>query len=256
MVKNMESLSNTYAILDFLKNKKFDELFEYINKNNIDPRVDDDIIPDYAAIWVDDEDLLPLFKRFKAIGGNPAGHRSIINNTSRYGKVKSLEYLIEEGALKRDDTEVVYAINNAMMDGRLNSIKVLIKYIDVTKYKLLDESNPSIINRVIDYPNIEILDYLFKKNIIQPYLFSKEFVARLENLKGSNDEEKKQIHDYKNYIITKVLINVENKDFNKYLLEQEEYKPGDIFTIFKTIEYNVLNKELGVNKVKTKNIKL
>src|SRR5579875_1971543 len=114
MIK-IDSVSDTLIILGLLKEKKFDEVFEYIKKNNIDPQMDENIISDYAAIWVDDENLVRFFKQIKKIGGEPTGHKSILNNTSRYGKLNSLKYLINEGALERNDYEVVYAINNAVM---------------------------------------------------------------------------------------------------------------------------------------------
>jgi hypothetical protein len=251
----IDSVSHTLIILGLLKEKKFDEVFDYIKKNNIDPQMDDNIISDYAAIWVDDENLVKFFKRIKKIGGEPTGHRSIVNNTSRYGKIKSLKYLIAEGALKRDDSEVVYAINTAVMDNQLESIKLLRKHIDVTKYPLLAESNPSIINRIVDYPSKKIFNYLFNEKIIQPYIFTTEFVQHLENLKAQKDEEKKIYHDYKNYIIKKVLKHVGLENKNKYI-SQEEYKPGDIYSIFKTIEYDSLNKELTTNAKKSKIVKL
>jgi hypothetical protein len=71
-------------------------------------------------------------------------------------------------------------------------------------------------------------------------------VSRLENMKAEN-------HDYRNYFIKKVLNHFGLKNYKKYI-SQEDYKNGDITAIFKTIEYDSLNKELKINNSLSKKI--
>ena len=234
-----KEVSYILQIIELFKKNQFDEVFKIIKDNDIDPQYSENIISDYAALWVDDEYIVGVFKKLKKIGGEPTGHKTIINNLVRLGKLKGANYLINEGVLEKNKDDIVYIINNAVMSSDLSSVKLLRKHLDITQYKLLDESNPSIVNRSFGTPNKKLCDYLFKENIIQPYIFSNELVRELES---SSLEQ-----DYKNYFIKKVVNYVGLKNHKKYISE-EKYKPGDIATILKVIQYDSLNKELKVNK--------
>jgi hypothetical protein len=232
-------------IIELFKKNEFDEVFKIIKDNDIEPQYSENIISDYAALWVEDKHLVGVFKRLKEIGGEPTGHRTILSNTASNGKLAGLEYLINEGALEKNKKELVYVINGAVMDHELNSLKLLAKHIDLMQYKLLDEINPSIVNRIIDYPDKKILDYLFKENMMQPYLFSYEVLKALENTHADND--------YKNYFIKKVATSLGLKNHKKYI-SQEEYKPGDTAAILKTIQYDALAKDLKINDTVSKKV--
>lgn len=233
------AFSYILQIIELFKKNEFDEVFRIIKDNNIDPQYSDNIIADYAALWVEDKHIVRVFKKIKEIGGEPTGHKTIINNLVRLGKLKGANYLINEGVLEENKDDIVYIINNAAMSSDLSSVKLLRKHLDITQYKLLNESNPSIVNRSFEKTNKKLCDYLFKENIIQPYIFSNEVISQLER----NSLEQ----NYKNYFIKKVVNYVGLKDHKKYISE-EKYKPGDIAAIFKVIQYDSLNKELKMNE--------
>lgn len=234
-------------IIELFKKNEFDEAFKIIKDNDIDPQYSDNIIADYAALWVDDEHIVSVFKKLKQIGGDPTGHKTIINNVTRLGKLKGFNYLLKEGVLTKNDDEIVYIINHAVMGSQLGLIKLLRTHIDITKYKLLEECNPSSVNRIFEYPNNKILDYFFKEKIIQPYIFSNEVINALE--RSSIDQE------FKNYFIKKVANSVGLKNVKKYISE-ETYKPGDIQVILKTIEHDSLEQELKINQNSKKALKI
>lgn len=235
-------------IIELFKKNEFDEVFKIIKDNDIDPQYSENIISDYAALWVEDKHIVDVFKRIKRIGGEPTGHRTILNNIANNGKLVGLKYLINEGVLEKNEKDIVYVINNAVMGNQLGAIKILAKHIDLLQYKLLDEVNPSIINRIIDYPDKKIIDYLFKENMMQPYVFSYEVLKGLENTHANQES--------KNYFIKKVANSLGLKNHNKYI-SQEQYKPGDTSAILKTIQHDSLAKDLKINNpISKKTVKL
>jgi hypothetical protein len=244
-----ETDKHIFTIIELFKKSKHDEVIDIIKHNNIDPQHSYNIISDYAALWLEEPHLIPFLKKIKKIGGNPLGHRTIIKNVATQGKIDTLKYLIDEGAFHANEIkdELVFILNGIVMDGHLESLKLFAEHIDIMQYKMTDESNPSIINRAFNSPHKNILDYLFDNNLVQPYLFSNEVINAVETLKMDINEPK--------MIINKIL-DYFDLDKSKYDLSTEKYEPGDITTIFKMMQVDILDKELKVNKKHQKTRKI
>lgn len=248
-ISENEAQKYILPIIDLFKQSKYDEVINLIQKENIDPKHSDHIICDYAALWLDEPHLVPFFKKIKAIGGNPIGHNSMLKNIAQLGKADSLKYLIQEGVLDIFKDEAVYAVNTAIMGGQVKTFKILAQELDITNFVLHGEKNPSFVNRLIPYPNKDIMNYVFKNNLIQPFIFTKETIDLLERASNKrdglspDDNEKNEILEGINFFITKVAANFGLKNKKDYV-SQDGYEPGDITAIFGKIQYDALSKQL------------
>lgn len=258
-ISEKEADEHIFTIINLFKKSKYDDAINIIKEKNIDPQHSSNIISDYAALWLEEPHLIPFFKKIKKIGGNPIGHDSISKNLAQLGKSDTLKYLIEEGVLEKPEIKkyIVYIINTALMGGQLETFKVLNENLEIKKYKLSDEKNPSFVNVAVAYPNKEIFRYLFKNNLIQPYFFEKETIGKLEysanSLKSTNENKEKKLEAI-NFFIKKVANHFELKGKNDYI-SKDGYEPGDIATIFKKIEYDALNKSLSTKKITVTKVK-
>lgn len=224
-------------IVALFKKDQYEEVISIILENNIDPQYSNNIICDYAALWLREPLLIPFYEKMKDIGGNPVGHDSMMKNCIKYGKEETVKYLIDNGILDSCHNELVYFINIAIMDKQQNILEILDKYIEIDKYCLFGENNPSCVNVALYYQNKEAVDYLFDKNIMQKYIFTEEAISKLEKAEDS----------FKRFYIKKVLDNFGLPEKEDYL-NHKGYERGDMAAVFKVIEYDLLDRDLNLKK--------
>lgn len=236
-LSDKETVPHILNILDLFKQDKDDEVIEIILKNNIDPAYSDNIISDYAALWLREPLLVPFFEKIKKIGGEPSTHDSIMKNCLQNNKNESVKYLIEQNVLNNCSNGIVYFINVAIMGENLIGVKELGNHVDLEKYFLSNEENPSCVNVAIFYGKKDIVEYLFEKEIMQKYLFKEETAIKL----SQSDNE------FNKYFFDKICKHFEIPNDNYFFEKETENTYEKITLILKEIEYSILNKELNMS---------
>lgn len=240
-----ETFKYILPMLDVFKRGEYIDVLNTIKQNNINPNYSSNEISDYAALWLKEPEIVQFFKEIKKIGGNPIGHKSILQNCLSNSKNKAAEYLIKEGVLISCEDSIVYFINEVVAKNNIEGFNLLSKHVDVSKIKLNwggFEENPSCLNRAIEHQNKDILKILFKSGIVQENIFNKETSNKLE--------ESKITQDFKYWFIDNVSKNLKLKNKKKYLSNQ--YESGDITVILKVMQYDILNNELTTKHIAKK----
>lgn len=223
----------------------------YIKKNNIDPNYSEQIISDYAALWLKEPEIIKFYKNIIKLGGDPANHHTIFQNVLKGGKFKTAEFLIENKSLEKNHENIIYIINNAIMDNSLEGLKLLKKHIDIFSYKFNHfepQNNPTILNLSIYYNKEKFLPFIFENIKDKNIYFSDETKKYLENKDVTNEFKK---------AFFKELINFLDLDDKKYLENKDVFENGDATILLKVLEIDIIRKELlsnnSQNKIVSKN---
>ncbi len=240
-----ETVPYIFELLKLFKADQHIEAIDLIKSKNIDPKYSENIISDYAALWLKEPYIIDFFKNIEKLGGEPFAHNSILKNCIKQEKNNTVKYLIEKGVLDHCKDEIIYFINVAVM-GNVNKelIETLSKHIDFSSHKMPNEENPSFLNIAIKYSNKTIIDNLIETKEIENYLFKKETIQILET---SEDKE------FQDFFISKVaqMYSLKSDDYLN-----EKYENGDIECIFKKMQYDILNKNLSTNPDKKNKAKI
>lgn len=232
-LNDIETTELVFNIINLFKKDDYESVLKIVKDNNIDPQYSSDCISDYAALWLKEPYILDFFVKFKSIGANPIGHPSILKNCITGEKINTVKYLIDEGILEKFPDDIIYFINIAVLEQQFSIFDYLCEKIDVKKYIMMGESNPSCINRVLDESLEDMYLLLIKKNIVQPFLFTKETIDYLNSMRTTLS--------FKNIVVSNLLqyLNIPMKD--EYLVKNNN---EDINTIFNQIRYDTLDNSL------------
>jgi hypothetical protein len=248
-LSDKETFQYILPMLDVFKRGEYTEVLNTIKNKNINPNYSSNEISDFAALWLKEPEIIYFFKEIKKIGGNPIEHKSIFQNCLSNQKNKAAEYLIGEGVLLSCEDSIVYFINEVIAKNNLDGLDLLSKHIDISKVKLnwnSFEENPSCLNRAIENQNKEVINKLFKMNIVQQNIFNKESAEKLD--------QGKITQDFKYWFINNICKNLKLKNKKKYL--SSNYEDGDITVTLKVMQYDILSNELKTKQISKKTNKI
>lgn len=238
-ISEKETQKFIWPILDLFKTSHYQEVLDLIVHEKINPQYSENIISDYAAIWLKEPEIVEFFKQITKIGGQPTAHHTIVQNVIKNNKLKALEYLLTHGALEHCKADIVYMINAVVLNGNESAFEKLAGYVDFSQYCLSGEANPSCINRVIAQQNEDMLYLLFEKEIIQPFVFSEETAHQFELI---------IIEPYFKRLFIEQAAQSFNISAQKYL--QDDF--SDMPSLLKTMHYDVLAAHLPLKEKKAK----